>query len=532
MMAQIGCLPARRGIRRFPAALILAVVGLGACGSPDSEVAAGGAPAVKDNGDQESRQPQPADAVAHRPGKAAGQDRTGEDWPVFLGPRGTSVSGETGFADKWPEGGPPVLWEKTVGSGYSAPSVRGDRLVLHQRKGDREVVECFRTSDGQSLWTYAYESHFSDPYGYSNGPRCTPLLTENRCYTYGAEGKLLCLDLNSGEKIWMRDCLKDFHLTNEATGLPSWFFGVGCTPILEGDRLIVLVGAQPNSGVVAFDAGTGKTVWQNVGKETWDGVKTGWDNDPVYKWTGEEQLVSYSSPIAATLHGRRYVLCLMRQGLVSLDPQDGGLNFKYWFRSRAYESVNAARPVVVGDKVFLSAAYKTGSALLEINEDGQSYQELWRDPRNMMAHWSTPIYVDGYLYGFSGRHEPEATFRCLELKTGKVAWATTGFDGDLNDITRDPKTGRLMSRKTGKHIPWPYLGRGSLIKVDDKFIVLGERGTLALVRINPDHYEELSRTSYKNIYYPSWTAPVLSRKRLFLRDDDTLLCLDLTPPAP
>src|SRR5690606_32306526 len=109
----------------------------------------------------------------------------------------------------------------------------------------------------------------------------------------------------------------------------------------------VLVGGQPNSGVVAFDADTGETLWESVGRQTWDGADTGVASDPKYEWTGEEMVVSYSSPIAATIHGKRHVLCLMRQGLVSVDPETGAENFHYWFMSRAYESVNAARPVVV-----------------------------------------------------------------------------------------------------------------------------------------------------------------------------------------
>ena len=130
--------------------------------------------------------------------------RPGLDWPCFLGPEGNCISQETGIADKWPETGPPIVWEKKIGSGYSAPSVRGNRLVIHHRQGNDEIVECLRADNGGHLWQFAYPSSFEDPYGYNNGPRCAPLLTENRCYTFGAEGKLVCLDLQSGRKIWMR----------------------------------------------------------------------------------------------------------------------------------------------------------------------------------------------------------------------------------------------------------------------------------------------------------------------------------------
>lgn len=453
--------------------------------------------------------------------------RQGLDWPRFLGPGSYGVSAETGVLDKWPKNGPRILWEKKIGGGHSAPSIRGNRLVLHHRVGDQSVVDCLRADTGERTWRYTYpsENKYNDPYGYNNGPRCSPLLTKNRCFTYGAEGQLACLDLKTGKKIWQRDCVKDFGLADEETGRVNWFFGIGCTPILEGNVLIAIVGAQPNTGVVGFDAKTGKTLWKAVGKKTWDGVETG---AGPYKWTGNEQIASYASPVAATFHGKRHVLIFGRQGLVSLNPKDGSERFKYWFRSRSYESVNAARPLVIGNKIFLSVAYKQGSALLEVNDDSKSYKVLWRNRRNMLAHWSTPIHVDGYIYGFSGRHEREGAFRCIDLKTGKVQWSTNGFAGDLDDLTQDPQTGEIKDAKTGKAVPWPFLGRASKIKVEDKFIVLGERGgTLTLVKINPKKYVELGRAAYKQISWPAWTGPVLSRKRLYIRDEDTLLCLDL-----
>ncbi|MFQ5731496.1 MAG: hypothetical protein ACE5KM_06040, partial [Planctomycetaceae bacterium] len=146
---------------------------------------------------------------------------------------------------------------------------------------------------------------------------------------------------------------------------------------------------------------------------------------------------------------------------------------------------------------------------------------------NMLTHWSTAIYVDGFIYGFSGRHEREGSFRGLDLKTGRVKWLTSGFEGDLDDLGQDPVTGEIVDKKTKKVIPWPFFGRGSKIKVGDRFIVLGERGTLALVKINPTKFEEISRCHFKQITWPAWTAPVLSRKRLYLRDENSLICLDL-----
>ncbi|MCP4512971.1 MAG: PQQ-binding-like beta-propeller repeat protein, partial [Fuerstiella sp.] len=306
----------------------------------------------------------------------------------------------------------------------------------------------------------------------------------------------------------------------------KWFFGVGCSPVLDGNRLIVLVGGQPNAGVVAFNTKDGKILWQAVGRDTWDGVIDAHAGTP-YEWTGEEKIVSYSSPLIATIHGKAHLLCLMRQGLVSLNPQTGAVNFKYWFRPKIGDSVNAARPLVIGDRISLTAAYEQGSAMLQVKADGKSYTELWRDTENMLAHWSTPIYVDGFIYGFSGRHENEGELRCIDAKSGAVAWKTTGFNGNVRELSRDRETGRIVNTVTGKPVPFPYYGRGSLIRVGKKFIVLGERGTLAVVHVNDQEFKEDCRISFDEIGYPAWAAPVLSNGRLYLRSEDWLLCLDV-----
>jgi outer membrane protein assembly factor BamB len=451
-------------------------------------------------------------------------ERVGEDWPAFLGPRGTGISGETGLLETWPAKGPPVVWKTRVGESYTAPSVRGNRLVLFHRSavgddfGHEEAVDCFEADTGEPIWHYAYPTEYVDNYGYNNGPRCTPILTADRCYTFGAEGVLTCLNLADGGLVWQRKTSEEFKV-------PRAFFGVGPTPILEGNLLIVMLGAHPHSGVVAFDPQTGHTIWESVGPDTWPDppVRIQRDRPPV-------KLSSYSTPTAATIHGKRHVLCFMRPGLVSVDPATGESNFSFWFRSELHDSCNAARAVVVGDNIFLSAAYETGAALLKVEPDGKHYDVVWRDVDAMQNHWSTAIYHDGYLYGFSGRHEPGSTFRCIEMATGKLLWATKDVNADDQP---DPKAG------LGATVP-KFYGRGSAVLAEGKFIVLGERGTLALVDLNPRKFVEISRARYPEAGYPSWVAPVLSRQRLYLnvarevRDPDRrwgheyhLLCLDL-----
>jgi outer membrane protein assembly factor BamB len=446
--------------------------------------------------------------------------RPGEDWPRFLGPRDTGVSGETGLLNTWPEAGPPMLWNRPLGEGYAAPSVRGERVIVQHRRRDTEFVECLHAETGESLWQTGYPTDFADPYGYNGGTRCSPVLSETHSYTFGPQGKLLCLDLATGAKTWEIDTATKWNV-------PQHFFGAGCTPILDNGRLYVLIGGQPNSGVVAFEAATGKVLWESVGKATWDGSTTDLPGNQPYQWTGDEAIVSYSTPIIATIHGQRHLLCLMRQGLVSLDPDTGALRFKYWFRSRTHESVNAARPVVVDDQIFLSAAYETGMALLKVKPDGKSFDVVYRDKRGMSTHWSTPIALGGAIYGFSGRHEQEAQLQCLDLASGELLWQSNGLQGDISDIEQDPNTGKLREKATGKSIPWPFYGRGSKILADGKFIVFAERGTLSLVKPDPEKLIEVSRCSYPELTYPCWGAPVLSRGRLYLRSESHVVCLDL-----
>lgn len=474
-------------------------------------------------------QPEQAAAASATESTAAKQlvdltsTRPGEDWPQFLGPRDNGVSGETGLLDQWPDDGPPRLWDRALGEGYASPSVRGERLVIMYRHRDIETVECLHAQTGDTLWKYDYPTDFTDPYGYNGGTRCAPVLSDTRCFTFGPQGKLLCLDLVAGNKVWERD-------TQQEWNIPPHFFGAGCTPVLDGDRLFVLIGGQPNSAVAALDAATGKTLWESGGKDTWDGAPTDEPGHKQYQWTGSETLVSYSTPLMATIHGQKHLLCLLRQGLASFDPENGKLRFQYWFRSRTHESVNAARPVVVGDLILLTAAYETGAALLRVQPSGDAYQVVWRKPRGLSCHWSTPIVVNGYAYGFSGRHEPEAKLQCVELESAELQWESNGFERDVNELDQDPNTGKIRDKATGKPIPWPFFGRGSMVLADGKFWVLAERGTVALVKPNPDHLEEICRTSFKEIGYPSWGAPVLSRGRLYLRSEKHLVCLDVAKP--
>lgn len=424
-----------------------------------------------------------------------------EDWPQFLGPHRNSVSAETGLVEKFPANGLPLIWEKEIGTGYCAPSIRDSKLFLFHRVANEEIVECLDAATGKPVWRYSYPSKFQDPYGYNNGPRSAPLLTTNHCYTFGAEGMLSCVDLKNGKLVWQYDTAKKWDV-------PEAFFGVGSSPVLENDMLLMMVGGQPNAGMVAFRANTGDVIWESVGRKNWDGLtKLAWPGEPKIEWRDYEKQASYATPVIATVHGRRVAFCLMRQGLVALNPRTGEVYDSFWFRARVEESVNASDPIVVENRVFISSAYyKSGSVWLSV-EPSMKFKEVRRD-LVLELHWMTPVLHQGYLYAFSGRNEPDARFRCVEFKTGKLMW------------DRDERWAPHSS-------PQPKVfGRGSCLLADNKLFVLGEGGLLGLFKVNPKEPEEISRWQVPQLQYPCWAAPILSNKRLYLRNEKRLVCLN------
>jgi len=429
--------------------------------------------------------------------------KDGVDWPVFLGPSGNSKSPETGILKEWPADGPRLIWHKRLGTSYGAPTLSRGRLFQFDRFGDKARLYCLAAETGAPLWQYEYDTEYEDMYGYNNGPRCSPVIDGDRVYAYGVDGVLLCCRVTNGELLWRVDTAKEF-------GVVQNFFGVGSTPVVEGDLLIAMVGGSPpesqsvgrgaldrvvpnGSGIVAFDKLTGKV-----------------------KYKVADELASYASLKLATIDGRRWCFAFARGGLVGFEPASGKLDFHYPWRDKGLESVNASMPVVAGNQVFISETYGPGSSLLSV-APGKG-EVVWRDDerkrdRAMQTHWNTPIYLDGYLYGSSGRHEYNAELRCIDWATGKVQWSQPG------------------------------MARTSLFWIDGHFLCLGEMGQLWLLKANPRKYEEVAMIDYSDaergrrligeerpiLIPPCWAAPVVSHGLVYLRGNNRLICLDLIP---
>lgn len=448
----------------------------------------------------ETAQPKPfAELRFHNNPRKLARDARTEDWPCFLGPRHNAVSGETKLLRAFPKAGPVVVWEMRKGTGYSSPSIAGAYLVYLHRTGDSERVECLHPETGQRYWQFAYPTAFEDRYGYNNGPRASPVLDGERVYTYGAEGKLHCLRLSTGQLLWKRDLAVEFKV-------PQDFFGTAATPLVEGDALIINLGAPKGPSIAAFHKLTGRLLWG----------------------AGRDWGPSYASPVPATMHGKRIIFVFAggesqppSGGLVAVDAASGELLFSVPWRSRSYESVNAANPVVLGNQVFVSASYRTGGAMVEVLPDFKP-RVAWTSPE-IGTHFNTAVQKDGYLYAFDGRNEPDAALVCVEWQTGRVAWRKTlEWEESINT------NGQVRKQALGTY-------RGTLLSIDGSFLCLGELGHLLWLDLNPKACTEVAR-AWLFAARESWSLPVVCRGLLYVsqhtRDvmnqtSPRLVCYDL-----
>lgn len=415
--------------------------------------------------------------------------RSGLDWPSFLGPNRDGKSAEKGLHFAWSEEAPKVVWKARVGEGYGIGSLADGRYFHFDRFRDEARLRAFHAENGTLLWEFKYPTDYSDMYGFDGGPRSSPVIDEGRVYVHGVEGMLYCLDVVTGQEIWSLN-------TNEKFGVIQNFFGVGSTPLIYKDLLIVMIGGSPpadreipfgrlaevnpnSSAIVAFDKRTGEIRYQTI-------------ND----------LASYASPVVQNLNGRATGLAFTRSGLFSFNPDTGEVGFEFPYRARKYESVNASTPVVLGSQILLTESYGPGGVLLDSTK--QPPQPIWADDggrnRALACHWNTPIVVDGYAYGSSGEKTPQATLRCVRLSDGEVMWEQ------------------------------PRLTRCSLILVDGHFICLCEDGRLFCFQPDPTRFSPLGELFSDDVrlVYPCWANPVVSHGYLYVRGKAFVWCLDIS----
>jgi outer membrane protein assembly factor BamB len=386
-----------------------------------------------------------------------------EDWPQFLGPGRNGLYAGPPLAESWgAQGPPPVAWRKSVGAGFAGPVIVQGRVILFHRLGSEEIVDAIDARTGTAQWRYSYPTAYRDDFGFDEGPRAVPVVVDGIVHTFGAEGQLHAIDLAKGTRIWTVDTMRRFEV-------PKGFFGAAGSPLVENGRVLANVGG-PKAGIVAFEAKTGKVIW-----------------------TATDAGASYSSPVGATIAGRRYAVFFTRAGLVGLDPATGQAAFQRPWRARMAASVNAATPLVVDDLIFVSAEYGPGAGVLRL--EGSMLRELWTSNDSLTNHYATSVHRDGILYGFHGRQEFGQALRAVELETGKVRWTEERF------------------------------GAGTVTLAGNRLVILRENGELVLAPASPDGFTPLARA--RILMGTVRAYPALSDGYLFARNDDTLIALDL-----
>lgn len=398
------------------------------------------------------------------PLRSPGAGNEGADWPQFLGPTRNGVCPGGGLTNSWPKEGPAKLWEKQVGQGFSGPVVALGKIILFHRLADQEVVECLNAQDGKPLWRTEYPASFRDEIrSEDDGPRSTPAIAANMVFTFGAEGMLNCWELSTGKKVWSVDTRAKF-------APPKGFFGMACSPLIEGRAVLLNIGGRNAAGIVAFDTTTGKTLWQATDDEA-----------------------SYSSPVTASFGDKRYALFFTRKHLTALDPSNGKVAFEFPWTPQIHASVSAATPLVIDDLIFISASYGAGAALLRFHESGP--ETIWSGDDILSNHYATCVHANGFLYGFDGRQEQGCNLRCVELKTGKVRWSQDGF------------------------------GAGSIMVAKNDLLILTEKGQLLRAPATPAEFKPSAQAQI--LPYTVRAYPALANGLFYARGKSKLVCLDL-----
>ncbi|MCC9641029.1 PQQ-like beta-propeller repeat protein [Rhodopirellula sp. JC740] len=442
---------------------------------------------------------------------ASEQPMTQSDWPRFLN---RDFSGEAPLTDHAPASfanlnwadEPTCQWTLPVGDGYGIGVVRDGAYFHFDAINGNERLRKIAMDNGQTLWTREYPLNYRDMYGYETGPRCSPTIAkvgdgsgEVHIFTYGVAGELAAWNCETGEPLWSISM-------NERYDVVQNFFGVGSSPLVLDQLVIVMVGGSPaeqqnlapgrldravpnGSLLVALDRHTGEEIW-----------KCG------------DDLASYSSPRTMTIDGKDYLLMFARDHLWLIDPVGGKSLGKIYHRADILESVNAMVPVVKGNRVLISECYDAGAAHYEISvDDGTaSFDPVWVDPvgrrrsQALRSHMSTPVLHEGHLFACSGRNAPDSDFRCIELDTGKVKWSA---------LERRRSTATLMG---------------------DVLLVLKETGPLHIVRPNSEQYDEIAVWNLDQsagirpaLQYPCWSAPVVVGNQMLVRGDQIVICLSL-----
>jgi outer membrane protein assembly factor BamB len=377
-------------------------------------------------------------------------------WTEFRGPERQGIYAQAEILTDWPEGKLPLLWKRPVGGGYASVVVADGMIFTIEQRRQKEVVAAYALDSGRERWIHGWDAEFREILG-GDGPRATPTWHEGRLYVLGAAGELRCLDASSGKRVWSRNILSE----NQAENL-QW--GMAASPLLVDDKVIVLPGGPQGKSVVAYNKLTGSPVWKVL-----------------------DDKQAYTSPQLAALAGRRQVLIVSARRAMGVAVEDGSLLWEFpWVTDNG---INVAQPIVVApNRIFLSAGYSHGAALIEVSPtaDGYEAHAVWQNNR-MKNKFSSSVLYEGLVYGLD-----EAILACVDPATGELRW------------------------KGGRY------GYGQLLLASGHLIISSEDGEVALVKAAPDKHRELAR--FQAIEGKTWNVPAIAEGRLIVRNATEMAC--------
>ena len=375
------------------------------------------------------------------------------DWPNWRGSDFNGVSKEINLDLEFGQEGPKLLWEFDPGKGFSSISVASGKAYLMGNKGDVDTVYCLDAVSGKLVWKHSYAEKL-DPKYYQGGTSSTPTVADGKVYTISKDGKTFCLDAMTGKVVWQTDVAQEYGFKR-----PTWGFAGS---VLVVDDLLILNAGKAG---LALNKTTGKLVW-------------GANKEPG----------GYATAVPFENSGKKVIAMFGSDNLMGLEPSTGKMLWEYKWNTK--HGVNAADPIIIGDRIFISSGYGTGCAMIKV--EGVNVSELWRN-RNIKTKMSGAVLINGLLFG----PDESEGLKCIDPDTGAEYWAEKKFK------------------------------QGALCAADGKLIVLSEKGELAVVEASKDGYHELS--SAKVLGSQCWAMPVVANGRLYVRDSKRAAkCFDLT----
>ena len=410
----------------------------------------------------------------------------GSDWAQFLGPNRNSTSPQTGLLRSWPENGPEILWEVEVGRGFGAPVVKNGRVYLLDRDDEYgDIMRCFDIRTGEELWQFAFNSPGVHPFP---GSRTIPLVDDRHVYAVGANGDLLCIDINTQQLVWQRNLWTEFG----GTALPVW--GVSNSPVIYGDFLIAVTASHTHQlvGLVALNKNTGETVWhaQELGNETYVSPK-------IINIHGQNQVVFTTS---MTNVSRYSDVPFTLGNVLGLNPNTGEVLWQ-WSEFACRIAIPCATDAG-NNKLLITGGYDQGATMLQINRnaDGAFYTDVVFTTMDFEDQTKSPLFHDGYFYGM---------FRTNTRREGLVAMNMAG---------------EIMWR-TGRN---PDFERGSMILADGLILATDGMSMLYLIEPSPEEFRMISSVELPFEGMQNWAPLALANGILLVRDQEKMIALKVT----